>query len=372
MDEERFDALTRVFARGRLSRRQALTAAVRRVVSAARPSVTGAGSRAKAQAVIYCQPTNTFTLPCEQLGTYGEQCGALCPDGQRTKFASGCTQKNVDKSQGAINSVRLYKEGNRHCAEARATWFWTANPKSASWTWQPEAGRCCPLDCEHEAVNFNARIVKHEQTHRDKIHSVERDINTVWNNRFFKECAANPPAAMIALTASILAARRQDESAADTRMNEEPPPVAPPNCNPCEAAEGRLCCGGVCITPTALAASSSVACGNTCCGPDQICCHGTCRNLLRDTWNCGGCDIACKPGQSCNNGTCECPADQMLCPGATHCVSKTEFICCSLSPIGYCTRNVNPGEGGAVCCDIVPTGCATAKWCSDNGGSVVT
>jgi hypothetical protein len=351
MDEQPFDAFASAFAQGRLSRRRVLATAVLGAVGVTLPSWTGARSTANAQTGLVCQSSNTFMLPCEQLGAYGGQCGVLCPNGTRKQFASGCTVANLNQSNRTQTGFREYEEGKLTCAEIRVSWHWTANPQSSSWTWQPEAGRCCPKGCEKEAVDFVTRIAQHEQGHRDNINSVVNDVNVVWHMRFFKECRKNSLAAEIALLESVGVAVVQTESAAGARIREEPPQAAPPNCNPCSAAEGRLCCGNVCVDPAApsgspasLAAASNV-CGDTCCGPDQICCNDTCQSSTAP---------CCPPGQH----FCDSPITMTCIPD--------NYVCCHNSlGLGYCTTDVTPGEGVGICCPkALPSGCASEVFCA--------
>jgi len=140
-------------------------------------------------------------------------------------------------------------------------------------------------------------------------------------------------------------------------------------------------CGGVCCDTLETCCTSQIMAGSFCVTPcpgelerDLSCdcgcglfgqCGNTCKDFKADPANCGGCGLTCGSGQTCQDGHCvdgACPPGQSFCdsPNVMACISDNN-VCCH-SNLGFCTKDVTPGEGGGVCCPRLG-GCASKLAC---------
>ena len=104
-----------------------------------------------------------------------------------------------------------------------------------------------------------------------------------------------------------------------------------------------------------------IKCRNTCCGPEDRCCRGTCTNVSFNRLNCGrcgnecaecedcctgscvplnttehgsGCFVGCHEAEICVNGACQCPqagktlCGNVCCPGGHSVIDETGSFTC--------------------------------------------
>lgn len=140
--------------------------------------------------------------------------------------------------------------------------------------------------------------------------------------------------------------------------------------SPCSA--GQVCDGGTCCTTLTCqpgqCGNQPDGCGGTlhcgACGSGQTCCAGTCADLQTDAKHCGTCGHACPTGQICCDGACAEPcysAGFGCCPTGQSCCGS---VCCAT---GRCCGGECCETGqtccGSVCCAAGQTCCGGVECC---------
>jgi hypothetical protein len=312
MTETGFDDLTRDLAAGKLSRRQRLRTLIAlaggmffnpyfRFSGKNRPLVLGV-ARASAQTIPTCQSTNNISIPCEELNAYVAQCGVICPDGNALPGSGGCTIPNISNQITRFDDISFSKVGKQWCASTTITWVWLADPQTSILSWSPSEPPCCAQSCNNEIANVLGQLQAHENEHVAIINNVIANVNSIWSNRVFQDCAKTKKDAEAQLEINITSQKAQTETFVNQQIAEEPDQPPPINCGLCTpaATQGMICCvppppvggDGICVNPACTngqvfnpttclceCPTGLTPCGTQCCQPNQVCQNGQCIDL---------------------------------------------------------------------------------------------
>jgi hypothetical protein len=273
-----------------------------------------------------CQDSNSISTPCTQFAAYQEQCGVICPNGNRKPW-SGCTDPNPSASL-ADYTPHLARSHGRWCASTRASAHFSVSPVSVSLDWTSSEPVCCPRACAAEWAKVKEKLDQHEEEHRDLMEAAAIRANDAWPQSFHA-CGRTRAGAKAALTAKVHSAYYETAHAFEAALNEEPPPPGDFTCTSCgtdatccnhdgSSCCENTCCAGVCCEPTQTCCSdtccSGECCNGECCGPAEVRCGGVCGPLCHD-------------GSPPDPQTCQCPPPPMFYCNCNNTCYEDEQLC---------------------------------------------
>jgi hypothetical protein len=207
----------------------------------------GDRAAAAASAALTCSKTNKASTPCAELNAYVNECGVICPGGERLLGKGGCT---VADASGDIPPWRVTfaRSGAKWCASTTVDGKFTADPKSAVLDWKPSQPACCPDVCANEVKTVLDELAAHEAAHRKIILDAVDAATKAWTNRKFSACAATKNAASDALDAKIKAAFAAEQAQLEKEFKKEPPEPRSIDCRKCTPkTKNNECCNGKCV-----------------------------------------------------------------------------------------------------------------------------
>lgn len=361
MDNERFDALARGLATGRVSRRQSLKMLLGGVASTA---VLGRAS---------------FLTPSPALAQTARICGQ-CSGRPYDPTAQCCTPSGVQLKRPILNLETCpnrvprqgYKATFNGCGSADFD-VPDAVPGVFDFTSACNIHDICYDTCNNDKLECDQLFHELMLLHCRSTHSpLDPTL------RYCLQAADLYYAGVVVGAGS--AYRDAQMNACDCCGDE--------TCSSgqCECQQGTTCCDGNC-SDLQTDVNNCGACGNTCppdeqceggqctgckpaCTAGQTCCNETCIDTETNPSHCGGCGNVCASGESCING--RCTGCNPACLGGQTCCGNTCVntridrnncgICGKVCPAG---ENCTNGQCGGGTCPSGQTYCENALACRD-------
>jgi hypothetical protein len=300
-------------------------------------------------AVSDCSEDNIVEVPCNEIRSYQQRCGVICPGaagpltGTRKRGKSGCTFSSMHPQTEFPERLRFDQSVNclciwGVCASFGVTVEWVMDELASDvLDYQPPAV-CCDKECRAEMARIKAQLLAHEHMHQEICADAVSRANQEWATiRRFTGCGSTRAIAEKDIYNNLRLRMQLTRDMLNYWCGEfEPPGADWPDCGKCVPQNPRqTCVNGVCVEGTCRRTSS-------CPIPGPVANPSVCR---------------CNPLVDCSQRGRECGCAQTV-EGGVRCGRDVHFpegVCgpkCDTS--NECERKFGPGyfcaENGTNCC----------------------